>query len=1650
MTEERRKENKFILYTDIVGHTKMFGRLGAAFRPMRERHDELFQQAIRNHASGAIVQGSGDGFFCAIDDVGAAIESALSFRRALAGEDWGRFLPAEKRTPDNVLKARVGVHSGLVNVFYRDGIGKDFDGPPRNIAEKVMSMAVGNQVLVTRAVRDQGLLNLTRRDELDFKKFGEFLMRGLTDTVEVWGIGEPDMPLGPRPVQPPEHRVIVFATIHEFAQMAEKMGPDYDAMKDVWDGAFAASVEGSAKDAFVKRLPDGSLAAFKNAMEATRAALEFRRAFKMRTKNAITRIEPKIALDSGLVTFDYENNRPVDVRDQPVNIAAKVCKGGLAAPWQLILSRPVREDAYQNLPERDEFKWVCLGRKQVPGEPEPLELWDFQDIQQKGEHRALVLVDHKTVSDALRLLPNILAQFTARLNELVAEVNSRRTEEPWALPADGGLGFAFKDPVEAIQFAIDLRETAVKEQWERILTGFKRASRDDNLLKIAVSGGIVKLTYEDGLIREFKGAALDAARPLIDAAENTQVLVQRELKEAVAAAFPESDVKWRKIESTASGATPALDAFELRRGEKKSNKGLLVGMAGLALVALVAVVFALTRGPAAPALSIEKMLDAIQSNQPNLPGLKELGQVLKQVEESQKNKPDAAVQMKPVRDGLRKLADNANAINVASFAGYAEKLSGVSDVAGLSKWLDGADLYMPPRDGNNQILATPANTLPTDLAIRDYETQINSATGETKQRVTDEFAKVKAKILQARAAPWTQLGKAEHERLVAEARSALDKLMPEMQSLVGSAVLVGKPMELPKELSDAVDSDSRVMKELGGLVMQAIRAEKARDANLTDKQAVAKADNAMKSLAAIAKVKDSIDLDSMQAAMPRLNGLTMADTEKFLAEVPQYVALKDDPRKATGRADLGSRLGTLRDKLTEAGLSNDKITERLQAMQTEFNSAGRLPGVEKNRAEIEAKLKSVEASETAINGLLNRFGKGTAFGDAPWQRAVTSAVRAKRDEQLASVYPKLGTAEFASAADKAAQNFQGTLEAAQNFVKTTGQLVGALNKAYDLDETAPEAGKTVAALVTDVRGDPLFKTTDVATAMEPVNARLRTLATIRGATTSKDVLDAAKASRSAPEAYWASWKKLDEPLAGQDGFLEAVEFVQGELNRLSDVTDKDRRAAIQADAVSGMAPRWGKHFGKLTDPAVVKAAMIRRDRFGADNALLGGLSPTGRFNFRKWMVQNAIESALPEVQVRELVTALVQDPCWAALAGSAGAQTLKSALAGNGGNGGGNTGEIPAAELGPAKTGWKYLPAESGPDRAVYELPAGGNGKYAISDFNNAPPRLTFYRLQAEGQPEPSWVCGTELSAGIAAEVVARNRASGQLAGFYGPAVEFRAPLVWSRDSSQSLRIGAADAARKWMMTGPAFTVTPYYPAGKEPPAPTANHPMNYLTPSAAMFLARSLGSRLETTSEWRAAAKAEPDSGKPEAWNLRDESVQELLNHRQASKPANSFDPDIHIFPAQPGAADRGTLAFNDGFLWFARVTEPTSGAPGANRRFQHIVGNVAEMTYDDAAKAEEIDKGSVGELLAMPNAANMFNVIGGSALSRISDKVDVPIKIPNVATQQSPAAIRGFSDVGIRLAFTAKKAGGVVVGYTTQVLQAVKDAPYLGPAPK
>ncbi len=126
------------LFTDIEGSTRLWEADAARMESALARHDALARDAVRRHR-GTLVKTTGDGVHAVFDDPLDAIRTALDLELGLAD------------TPGDgiALAVRCGIHMGAGQ--RRDG---DFYGRAINRAARIMAVAHGGQVLVSKAVAD--------------------------------------------------------------------------------------------------------------------------------------------------------------------------------------------------------------------------------------------------------------------------------------------------------------------------------------------------------------------------------------------------------------------------------------------------------------------------------------------------------------------------------------------------------------------------------------------------------------------------------------------------------------------------------------------------------------------------------------------------------------------------------------------------------------------------------------------------------------------------------------------------------------------------------------------------------------------------------------------------------------------------------------------------------------------------------------------------------------------------------------------------------------------------------------------------------------------------------------------------------------------------------------------------------------------------------------------------------------------------------------------------------------------------------------------------------------------------------------------------------------------------------------------------------
>jgi len=318
------------------------------------------------------------------------------------------------------------------------------------------------------------------------------------------------------------------------------------------------------------------------------------------------------------------------------------------------------------------------------------------------------------------------------------------------------------------------------------------------------------------------------------------------------------------------------------------------------------------------------------------------------------------------------------------------------------------------------------------------------------------------------------------------------------------------------------------------------------------------------------------------------------------------------------------------------------------------------------------------------------------------------------------------------------------------------------------------------------------------------------------------------------------------------------------------------------------------------------------------------------------------------------------------------------------------------------------------------------DGKSANYEWSERPYKLSFVRVEPRGGGKAVYIGTTEVSVGLFIDLVGASQKWQDVAALLNVArlagIDPRkGPRVWqpTRDGS------SLQPSRYWLVKLPG--VKPYPPDGK-PKSPSRSHPMQYVSPDAALYVARLLGCRLPAATEWAGAFDAFEKAKGPGDRNLRDKTWQKQHAYTQTlvqgGRRADWPDAGIFVSPeaagVKRGAAATSASTATDGELWFAKADESTG--------MQHLVGNVAEIVFNSAATFDEAFK-DPAKVAADPirgfldQGAADLAVIGGSALSPPEQWNGADKPFDRALKVDLAAARQGYSDVGFRLAFTAPR---------------------------
>jgi class 3 adenylate cyclase len=158
-----------VLFTDIVGHTKMMQRLGdARGRDVLREHERITREALTAHG-GHEVKTDGDSFMASFGSVSGGVECAIALQRAFAERG---------ESGQEPLDVRMGL-----NVGEPIEEGGDYFGSAVILGARIKDQAGAGEILVPEAVR-----HLLSGKGFMFSDRGERALKGFEDAVRLYEV----------------------------------------------------------------------------------------------------------------------------------------------------------------------------------------------------------------------------------------------------------------------------------------------------------------------------------------------------------------------------------------------------------------------------------------------------------------------------------------------------------------------------------------------------------------------------------------------------------------------------------------------------------------------------------------------------------------------------------------------------------------------------------------------------------------------------------------------------------------------------------------------------------------------------------------------------------------------------------------------------------------------------------------------------------------------------------------------------------------------------------------------------------------------------------------------------------------------------------------------------------------------------------------------------------------------------------------------------------------------------------------------------------------------------------------------------------------------------------------------------------------------
>jgi len=152
------------MFSDIVRSTDLVGVIGdEAWEGLLRWHDGTLRSLFAAHG-GEVAHHTGDGFFVAFEDAGAALNAAIAIQRALA---------EHRREHGFALQVRIGIHAGEATRR-----GQDYSGGEVHLAARIAALAEGGEILTSHET-------LSRAEGMTGSEPREVTLKGFPEPVPV-------------------------------------------------------------------------------------------------------------------------------------------------------------------------------------------------------------------------------------------------------------------------------------------------------------------------------------------------------------------------------------------------------------------------------------------------------------------------------------------------------------------------------------------------------------------------------------------------------------------------------------------------------------------------------------------------------------------------------------------------------------------------------------------------------------------------------------------------------------------------------------------------------------------------------------------------------------------------------------------------------------------------------------------------------------------------------------------------------------------------------------------------------------------------------------------------------------------------------------------------------------------------------------------------------------------------------------------------------------------------------------------------------------------------------------------------------------------------------------------------------------------------